>query len=107
MKKMVVFLAVLFLISTMGMASATPIKNVTIEEVCRNDRIITYGIYLGKEQIDVVHAKGYLDLLSEIKEYEETNQVKLNWNYRNKGGVGNYETQCNTSIKPFPNLCGN
>jgi len=105
MKKAIVLALALMLIS-IGMASATPVKEVTIEEVCRNDRVITYGIYIGKEKIDDIYAKGYLDLIEELKEYEEMNQVKLNWNYRNKGSIGNYETKCNY-YKTFPKICGN
>lgn len=84
MKKVAaVVFALLFILATVGMASAAQTKNVIIREKCRSGETIAYGIYDAStnDLIDTIDAKGYFRLIDEIKVYEEKNGVHLLWNY--------------------------
>jgi len=95
MKIIAVVFALLFLLATVGMASATPVKVVTITELCRVGETIAYGIYdTDGTLIDSINSKGFLNLIDEIKKYEEQKGIKLQWSYRGKPGVGLFDTDC-------------
>lgn len=84
MRKIVaIIVGLLFLLGTVSFASAAPLKQVYIRELCRNGPVIAYGIYDAStnSRITTLDARGYLDLIDKLKEYEEQNEVKLQWNY--------------------------
>ena len=84
MRKILVgILGLMFLFGTLGFASAAPLKQVYIRELCRNGPVIAYGIYDSSTnfRITTLDARGYLDLIDKLKEYEIKNEVRLQWNY--------------------------
>ncbi|KYC49125.1 MAG: hypothetical protein AMQ22_01723 [Candidatus Methanofastidiosum methylothiophilum] len=99
MKKIGIFLALLFFLATVGMASATT-KDVIVRELCRSGETIAYGIYDAKNntRITTIDARGYLDLTEQIKKYEQQNGVKLFWNYytnkKTEPGSGVFDWDC-------------
>ena len=100
MKKIALVFALLFFLATVSMASAAPVKVVTIRELCRSDETIIYGIFdtTDNHLIDSIEANGYLDLITAIKVYELKNDVKLMWNYytnkKTDPGSGTFEINC-------------
>ena len=95
MKKLAVVLVLLFFLATISMARATPVKVVTITELCRVGETIAYGIYdTDWNLIDSINAKGFYNLIGEIEKYEEQKGIKLQWSYRNKPGIGLFDTDC-------------
>jgi len=83
MKKIALLLALLFFLASISVASAAPVRNVYIRELCRNGPVIAYGMYdvNTNSRITTLDARGYLDLTEKIKNYEQQNEVKLLWNY--------------------------
>ncbi|KYC52930.1 MAG: hypothetical protein AMQ74_00569 [Candidatus Methanofastidiosum methylothiophilum] len=100
MKKIVFVVALIFFLATMSMASAATNKTVYVRELCRSDEIIIYGIFDPSDNsiIDSLEAKGFLDLIDKLKEYEEKEGIHLIWNYytkkRTEVGFGEFEINC-------------
>ena len=98
-KSVAVVFGLIFLLGAVGMASAAS-QEVVIREMCRGGPIISYGMYDAKtnQRITVFEATGFLNLIDQIKQYEEDNGVKLFWNYytnkRTEEGSGVFVGDC-------------
>ena len=77
MKKIAVLLALLFFLASISVASAAPVRNVYIRELCRNGPVIAYGMYdvNTNSRIVTLDARGYLDLIEKLKEYSQVFQL--------------------------------